>query len=327
MRPSTLLPLARKTATVVVPVTAALACLTVPGMSAAIAAVHPADPPPRSTCTPDDPADFPLTTRIRNAPADYRSGGDAGSWTLELTNTTRSACTGVHPIVVLVDKKRTLRPEQLAMSFLDGDRLRPVRFEASDRNENIGVFEDFPGFTVRPGQTVRVTVRLAVAGGVEPNDVVANAALIQRRNDDGDWVGESNDYRFRIVDAAGAEAGKQKKDNENENENENEKEKDKEKDKEKADQQGKEEPRQEQPGEQSREQPTEQPGSQQPAEQPGSQQPAEQPAEQPGRQSAAPVDELAMTGPGAFLTTAAVVTVLLTTGALLLAVNGRFRRR
>ncbi|MGI5197762.1 hypothetical protein ACQEVY_29720 [Streptomyces sp. CA-288835] len=34
-----------------------------------------------------------------------------------------------------------------------------------------------------------------------PNDVVANAAVVRRHDDgdDGDWVGQSNDYRFRIV--------------------------------------------------------------------------------------------------------------------------------
>jgi hypothetical protein len=69
------------------------------------------------------------------------------------------------------------------------------------------VFDDgdggFPGFSVGAGKTLSVRVRLAVAEDAVPNDVVANAAVVQRRGDDGDWVGQSNGYRFRIVDDEG----------------------------------------------------------------------------------------------------------------------------
>ena len=41
-----------------------------------------------------------------------------------------------------------------------------------------------------------------------PNDVTANAAVVQRHDDDGDWVGQSNDYRFGIdTDEAGTDPG------------------------------------------------------------------------------------------------------------------------
>ncbi|WP_461057554.1 hypothetical protein [Streptomyces pseudoechinosporeus] len=112
---------------------------------------------------------------------------------------------------MLVDQKRVLEGGQMRLEFYEGEgagaRPYPVRFERTDRDENIGVFDDggdggdgFPGFTVGPGKTLSVKVRLAVADDAVPNDVVANAAVVQRHDDDGDWVGQSNDYRFRIVD-------------------------------------------------------------------------------------------------------------------------------
>jgi len=297
MRPSKRVPHARKTATaaasLLVAATAA-SSLCLMAAPAAAQTVHLADPPPRPSCTPADPADFPLVTRIRNAPDRYDSGGAPKGWILELTNTTGTTCTGVHPIVVLVDEKRALRPEQLAMDFTDGDRQRPVRFEESGKAESIGVFDDFPGFTVRPGRTVRVPVRLAVTGEAEPNDIVANAALVQRRDDDGDWVGESNDYRFRIVAGAGTTTGEREKATGKPEKKEKPEQKEK-KGAEKAE--------------------------------PGKAEPDRADAmTQPDEQSTTPhADELAMTGPGALLTTAAAVTVLLTVGALLFVTTRRGR--
>lgn len=43
-------------------------------------------------------------------------------------------------------------------------------------------------------------VRLALTADAVPNKVTVNAAVIQRHKDDGDWVGQSNDYPFRIQD-------------------------------------------------------------------------------------------------------------------------------
>ncbi|MCT9079397.1 hypothetical protein N4G65_22990, partial [Streptomyces fulvoviolaceus] len=54
------------------------------------------------------------------------------------------------------------------------------------------------GFTVAPGKTLTVKVRLSVTSDTVPNRVTANAAVVQRHADDGDWVGQSNDYRFGI---------------------------------------------------------------------------------------------------------------------------------
>ncbi|MEU6273607.1 hypothetical protein ABZ871_14545 [Streptomyces populi] len=155
---------------------------------------------PLPACVSSDTHDFPIRTRIHGGPDAYRAGGAPGTWYIDLTNTTAHPCGAIHPVVVLVDEKRTLRPEQARLEFYEGDRAHPVRFERSDEAENVGPFDDgFPGFTVAPGRTLTVKVRLSLtSGAAAPNGVVANAAVVQRHDDDGDWVGESNAYRFRI---------------------------------------------------------------------------------------------------------------------------------
>ncbi|WP_406837429.1 hypothetical protein ACICHK_15930 [Streptomyces sp. AHU1] len=162
---------------------------------------------PLPACVSSDTRDFPIRTRIHGGPDAYRAGGAPGTWYIDLTNTTAHPCGAIHPVVVLVDEKRTLRPEQARLEFYDGDRAHPVRFERSDEAENVGPFDDgFPGFTVAPGRTLTVRVRLSLASGAAaPNSVVANAAVVQKHDDDGDWVGESNAYRFRIEGGAEGE--------------------------------------------------------------------------------------------------------------------------
>jgi LPXTG-motif cell wall-anchored protein len=165
--------------------------------------------------TPDDRA-FPLTTRIHGGPDSYTAGGGYGTWYLDLTNTTTSTCTGVHPVVVLVDDQRALKPSQPRLEFFEGDRVHPVRFESTDADELVGAFagEDdrFQGFTVGPRRTLTVKVRLSVTSDAVPNHVTANAALVQRHADDGDWVGESNDYRFGIDAERAPDAQQPRKD-------------------------------------------------------------------------------------------------------------------
>ncbi|MFG2477173.1 hypothetical protein [Streptomyces fagopyri] len=161
------------------------------------ALVAVADPLP--TCAAPDSRAFPVKTRIHGGPGTFEAGGGFGTWYIDLTNTTARTCGNIHPIVVLVDGKRALQPKQARMEFYEGEKPHPVVFEKSDEDENVGAFDDgFPGFTVGPGRTVTVKVRLSVTSDAVPNDVVANAAVVQRHGDDGDWVGESNDYRFRI---------------------------------------------------------------------------------------------------------------------------------
>ncbi|GAB1335822.1 hypothetical protein ACE1SV_24120 [Streptomyces sp. E-15] len=153
------------------------------------------------SCAAADARAFPLATRIRGGPPSYEAGGGQGTWYIDLTNTTGRTCTGIHPVVVLTDDKRALRPNQPRLDFDDGSRTRPVTFEATDAHELVGVLDGtgFEGFTVPPGRTVSVRVRLALASDAVPDQVTANAAVVQRRGQDGDWVGESNAYRFAIA--------------------------------------------------------------------------------------------------------------------------------
>jgi len=165
-------------------------------MSAPPATAGPGGP----SCDPAGRA-FPLTTRIHGGPAVYEAGGGFATWYLDLVNTTPHTCAGVHPVVVLVDERHALKPAQPRLEFYDGTRTHPVRFESTDEDELVGAFGG-AGLTVGPGRTVTVKVRLAVAEDAVPNEVTANAAVVQRHGDDGDWVGQSNDYRFGIGSAA-----------------------------------------------------------------------------------------------------------------------------
>ncbi|MEV5354037.1 LPXTG cell wall anchor domain-containing protein [Streptomyces sp. NPDC052693] len=167
---------------------------------------------PAPACAAPDDHTFPLTTRLRGGPDAYTAGGGFGTWYLDLTNTTDRTCSAIHPVVVLVDDRRTLEPSQPRLEFFEGTRAHPVRFEKTGEDELVGAFtgEDdrFAGFTVGPGRTVTVKVRLAVTSDAAANDVTANAAVVQRHDDDGDWVGQSNDYRFRIEgDEPGTDTG------------------------------------------------------------------------------------------------------------------------
>lgn len=167
---------------------------------------------------------LPLDTRIHGGPVDYPAGGSFQEWKLDLTNTTDAPCSGIHPVLVLADRARVLKPEQIRFEFYDelAARWRPVTFEATGEAENVGVFTGpdgpdgstdpgasarsdgsdplggFGGFAVPAGRTLTVPVRLAFRAEAAPGDVVVNAAVVQRRGIDGDWVGESGDYRLTI---------------------------------------------------------------------------------------------------------------------------------
>ncbi|MFD0311456.1 hypothetical protein [Streptomyces sp. NPDC127119] len=200
-------------------VTAAAALTSVPAAPAFAQVSAQALPGAGPTCATSGKRDFPVRTRIHGGPDAYEAGGGFRIWYIDLTNTTDAPCENVHPVVVLVDRKRALRPEQPRLEFYDGDRPHAVTFERTDEDEHIGVLgsagpgpsasgspapdsageDGFPGFTVAPGKTLSVKVRLAVTSDAVANDVVANAAVVQRHQDDGAWVGQSNDYRFRIV--------------------------------------------------------------------------------------------------------------------------------
>ncbi|MFJ4837676.1 hypothetical protein [Streptomyces sp. NPDC088746] len=165
-------------------------------------------------CGEPDAERFPIETRIHGGPDTYASGGGYGIWYLDLTNTTAEPCRAIHPVLVLTDEDRTLTPARIQLEFSaesDPDTRHRVSWETTERHEQIGVFgggedDDFPGFTVPAGGTVTVQIRMAFTSDTEPGRVTANAAVVQRlaaveqRGDDGDWVGESEDYTFDIVE-------------------------------------------------------------------------------------------------------------------------------
>ncbi|MET9758244.1 LPXTG cell wall anchor domain-containing protein [Streptomyces sp. NPDC006372] len=192
------------------PCTPAHLCLAA-AAAVLLTGAHPAyaDDPAPACAAPDDHT-FPLTTRVHGGPHSYAAGGGFGTWYLDLTNTTDRPCTGIHPVVVLVDAKRALEPSQPRLEFFEGARPHTVRFEKTGEDELVGALADdearFAGFTVGPGKTVTVRMRLAITSDAVPNAVTANAAVVQRHDDDGDWVGQSNDYRFGI-DGGGPDDG------------------------------------------------------------------------------------------------------------------------
>ncbi|GAA4103248.1 hypothetical protein ACFW17_13010 [Streptomyces sp. NPDC058961] len=170
-----------------------------------VVAAAPVDPPlslKLPLCAAGTGAAFPLDTKIHGGPAEYEPGADRQAWSLDLTNTAHETCDAVHPVLVLVDRDRTLKNTQLKMEFDDPatGRTHPVAFIRTDEDEHIGVFDDgFPGFVVAPGKTLTVPVRLGFTADAVPDTITANAAVVQRRGSDGQWVGESGDYRFEIV--------------------------------------------------------------------------------------------------------------------------------
>ncbi|MFJ2434136.1 peptidase [Streptomyces anulatus] len=218
------------------------------------AAALPAAPAPASlaadrqpVCGDPDAKDFPIETRIQDAPDRYASGGGYGTWFLDLTNTTDTTCRALHPVLVLADRDRRLTSDQIQLEFSEPGRPgieHRVTWESTDRDEQIGVFggekgdrrdqrekeegeagpstgtgagtgtgsgDGFLGFTVPAGATVSVRVRMAFTSDTDPGPVTAHAAVVQRRHqdkakgggrEDGEWVGESEDYAFVIVDGA-----------------------------------------------------------------------------------------------------------------------------
>ncbi|MFE5936843.1 hypothetical protein ACFQ69_15785 [Streptomyces sp. NPDC056470] len=146
-----------------------------------------------------DPA-FPIDTRIHRSPGVLVPGAGFRALEVDLTNTTAEACRGIHPVLVLTDRDRVLRPEQIRLEFYDSEARRwlPVAFEATEEDENVGAFSGFSGLTVPAGDTVTVSVRLAFREDTAPNEVVVNAAIVQRHGADGDWVGESDDVPLTI---------------------------------------------------------------------------------------------------------------------------------
>jgi hypothetical protein len=190
--------------------------------AAAVPAAVTADEQP--TCGEPTASDFPITTRIRGGPETYASGGGYGTWFLDLTNTTSKPCGSIHPVLVLTDEDQKLTSDQIQLEFSEPDRPdvpHRVTWETTDRDEQIGVFggdgtDTFGGFTIPAGHTVTALVRMAFTSDTDPNRITAKAAIVQRtqaagddgdkktpEGDDGDWVGESDDYVFDVVEDEG----------------------------------------------------------------------------------------------------------------------------
>ncbi|MEU2157774.1 hypothetical protein ABZ532_22675 [Streptomyces sp. NPDC019396] len=215
--------LATGLAAAVITPAAVLAALpaALPGQASAAAA--PAPPLPSASTPSTSPEPFcgnaraqglPIGTRIEGGPASYRAGSASGAFSVVLTNTTAQPCVHIYPVVVLTGRDHPLTPARIRMEFLDEGRgtWRPVTFVATDEGEAVGAFGgakgtgkvlaagEFEGFVIPARGSVTVSVRLAFPAGDTPADaVVANAAVVQRRGADGDWVGESADYRFSLL--------------------------------------------------------------------------------------------------------------------------------
>ncbi|NJQ01880.1 hypothetical protein [Streptomyces zingiberis] len=168
------------------------------------AATGPGDRAGGPYCGDRDSPDFPLRAEVAGGPRGYTAGGGRRHWTVTLRNTTDRACRAVHPVAVLADRTRELAAADIEMEFHDpfAGRWRPVTLETSDRHEHIAVFDRFPGLTVPAGGTVTTSVRLRFTSGgtARPADnaVRLTLAAVQRRGDDGDWVGSAPPYDFTI---------------------------------------------------------------------------------------------------------------------------------
>jgi hypothetical protein len=188
---------------------AALALAPAPAVGSA-ARVTAAQSDQAPGCGATAGGDFPLGTTIHGGPVTYTAGDAFTSWSIDMTNTAKGVCRTIHPVLVLSAGNHTLKPGQIRLEFYEARaRLwRPVSFEVTDEDELIGVFDDgFPGFAIGAGKTLTVPVRLRVTGDAASTEVLANAAVVQRRGDDGDWVGESNDYHFTVIAVPGGGPG------------------------------------------------------------------------------------------------------------------------
>ncbi|MGI5398730.1 hypothetical protein ACQEVG_04575 [Streptomyces sp. CA-135486] len=183
----------------------------------------PLPPPPgnrQPVCGRAASSDFPIDTRIHGGPTVHRPGGGYEEWSVDLANTTGEICRNIYPVIVLTGRDPGLTQPRITLEFYDtqADRWRPATVETTAEDEVVGVLDDsgghgrdgrsggigrFPGFVVPARASVTVTVRLALAADTPPNQVTVNAAIVQRHGDDGDWIGESGDYRFAVLDDEG----------------------------------------------------------------------------------------------------------------------------
>ncbi|MFD9222915.1 hypothetical protein ACFWDI_23565 [Streptomyces sp. NPDC060064] len=161
------------------------------------------------TCGKVSDPDFPIDTRIHGGPTVHRPGGGFQEWSVDLANTTDESCRSIHPVIIFSGRDRGLTPARITLEFHDDNAAlwRPVTLETTAEDEVVGVLDGgFPGFVVPARKSVTVKVRLSLAPDTPPNQVTVNAAVVQRKGNDGDWVGESGDYRFAVMDDDGSGA-------------------------------------------------------------------------------------------------------------------------
>ncbi|MGW1979278.1 hypothetical protein [Streptomyces sp. NPDC001889] len=157
--------------------------------------------------------DFPIDTRIHAGPSVHHPGGGFERWSVELTNTTGATCRNIHPVLVFAARDRGLTPARLMLEFQQGTgggagavpRWLPADLETTGEDEIVAVLDrdGAEGFTVPARASVTVPVRLALTADTPPNQVTVNAAVVQRRGDDGEWLGQSGDHRFAVLDDNG----------------------------------------------------------------------------------------------------------------------------
>jgi hypothetical protein len=163
-------------------------------------------------CVPAAGEEFPVRARLSGGPAQYTVGSLPQVFSLELAATSGSGLSRrVHAVLMLIDNRRALRPPQIVLEYADGaGRWHAESFQHTDDDENVAVLggEDGPGTVVPARGTVTVKLRLRFKPGTPAVGVTASATVMQRRGDDGDWVGESKPYAFRTVPARPASPGR-----------------------------------------------------------------------------------------------------------------------
>lgn len=165
---------------------------------------------------------FPVTARLLGGPHTYTAGAGPREFRVELENTSRERLRDVHPVLVFVDRGRRLTADQILLEYRVADPVakagnardgswRPVAVQHTDNDENIAVVggENGPGTTLPSRRKVSIALRLRFTAPAPAGRVTASATIMERRGEDGEWVGESEGYDFDVVPSRDATTGPQ----------------------------------------------------------------------------------------------------------------------